>query len=153
MGRTANAEKPETRDLSWCQASQRGISGLRSALCVTSLGANLWTTGTDYWPQICSLTLKDLVNTDPDRGSLSSVFSPHWGGRSPGALSTVEATIHLMPCVSNKRRKENRAKGVNTWIIPPANSPSRFYIHKNNPTHGCGDLGKILINICKRPGF
>lgn len=45
---TPAPEKPETRDLSWCQASQKGISGLRSALCVTSLGVNLQGIGTDY---------------------------------------------------------------------------------------------------------
>lgn len=45
---TPAQEKPETRDLRWCQASQKGISGLRSALCVTSLGLNLQANENDY---------------------------------------------------------------------------------------------------------
>lgn len=59
-------EKPETRDLSWCQTSQERFSGLRSVLCVTSLGVTLQGNATDWWSQICNPALKEMVNTDPD---------------------------------------------------------------------------------------
>ena len=44
---TPAPEKPETRGLSWCQASQKVISGLGSVLWFTSLGVKLRRIGGD----------------------------------------------------------------------------------------------------------
>lgn len=44
---TPAPEKPETRDLSWCQAPRRGISDLKSAPHITTLGVNLQRIGSD----------------------------------------------------------------------------------------------------------
>lgn len=92
---TQATEKPETGDLRRSQESHKkkgGISDLRSALCVTSRGANLQRTGTGNWSQICSATLK--------RQTLTPVACPlfvalageegHWGPVNSGGYNSPQ---------------------------------------------------------------
>lgn len=166
---TSAPAKPETRALSWCQASQEGISGLRSALCVTSVGVYLQRIGTDYWSGICSPTPKDLVNTDPDHGRLSSVSSTQWGGRSLGPCQQWKLQFTSSLVWVTKEGKKTQLKGwtheasnpnpnpTSPHPTPPANIPSRFYVHEHDPAQCYGNFGNILINshqcsgICVQP--